>query len=48
VFNARSGIRYWQPRPGFLGEYQIVIIDLEKMTKKTFKIVIVPGRNSIK
>jgi PKD repeat protein len=39
------GIFYWQPGPGFIGEYQLVFISREKngeLTKKTIKTSIMP------
>jgi len=47
-FDSRDGVFYWQPGPGFLGEYQFVIIDFGKSTKKTIKVAIVPARDSMK
>ena len=43
-----DGMLFWQPGPGFLGEYQFVIIDFGKSTKKTIKVAIVPARDSMK
>jgi hypothetical protein len=47
-FDSRDGVLYWQPGPGFLGEYQFVIVDKEKMIRKTVKVKIVPNMNSNK
>jgi hypothetical protein len=47
-FDPRDGVLYWQPGPGFLGEYKFVIIDKEKMMRKTIKITIVADRGSNK
>jgi hypothetical protein len=47
-FDSRDGAFFWQPGPGFLGEYQFVIIDKEKTIRKTIKIMIVPARESNK
>jgi hypothetical protein len=47
-FDPLDGVLYWQPGPGFLGEYKFVIIDKEKMMRKTIKIMIVTDRGSNK
>jgi hypothetical protein len=39
-FDARDGILFWQPGPGFLGEHQFVIVDYVSMIRKTIKITI--------
>jgi len=39
-FDPVDGVLYWQPGPGFLGEYTFVVVDNETKTKKTVKVVI--------
>jgi hypothetical protein len=41
-FDSVDGVFYWQPGPGFLGEYTFVIVDTETMTKRTIKVRITP------
>ncbi len=38
--DARDGILYWQPGPGFSGEYRFVIVDREAGTKKSILVTI--------
>jgi len=40
-FDNVDGVFYWQPGPGFLGEYQIIIVDTELKTIRTIRIKIV-------
>jgi hypothetical protein len=44
-FDAGRGVFYWQPGPGFIGEYRFVFINKEqgKFKKKAVKVVIKPG-----
>ncbi len=41
-FDPVDGVLYWQPGPGFLGEYTFVIVDTETRTKRTIKVTITP------
>ncbi len=46
TLDTERGIFYWQPGPGFIGQYQLVFISREEengeLTKKTIKISIMP------
>jgi len=39
-FDPDDGVLYWQPGPGFFGEFRFVIIDNQSRMKKTIKVVI--------
>ena len=48
-FDSRNGVLYWQPGPGFLGEYEIVFLRNEAgggSSRRTVKITIVPKDDS--
>jgi hypothetical protein len=39
-FDSRNGILFWQPGPGFSGEYRFVIVDREAGIKKSILVII--------
>lgn len=41
-FDPFDGVLYWQPGPGFLGEFEFVVIDRQTATKRGLKIAIHP------
>jgi photosystem II stability/assembly factor-like uncharacterized protein len=42
TFDAERGVLYWQPGPGFLGDYEFIFVDGDRNTKKAIKIRIGP------
>ena len=42
TFDAERGTLVWQPGPGFLGDYQFILMDLTAGSKRNFKIRIRP------
>jgi hypothetical protein len=38
TFDAERGVLYWQPGPGFLGDYEFIFLDSHRNTKKAVKI----------
>jgi hypothetical protein len=42
TFDFGRGVLYWQPGPGFLGDFDFIILDKTRNTKKTIKIHIAP------
>jgi hypothetical protein len=47
-FDSSVGAFYWQPGPGYLGEYKFVFIDKEKAMRQVISIRIIPERGSDK
>jgi Leucine-rich repeat (LRR) protein len=46
TFDAERGVLYWQPGPGFLGDYDFVFVDCGRKTNKAVKIRIGLSRKS--
>jgi hypothetical protein len=42
TFDATQGILYWQPGPGFLGDFDFIFVDKTRNTRKTVKVHIDP------
>jgi hypothetical protein len=40
TFDAERGVLYWQPGPGFLGDYDFIFVDNDRNTKTAVKIQI--------
>ncbi len=41
-FDSRDGVLYWQPGPGFLGEYELIFVDKRTNVRRTVQIHIHP------
>jgi hypothetical protein len=42
TFDPKTGALFWQPGPGFRGEYDFLLVDFVRRTRRSFKISILP------
>ena len=42
TLDGKHGIFYWQPGPGFLGDYDLVFVDLQRRLRKRVRITVLP------
>ncbi|MCP4215611.1 MAG: hypothetical protein GY765_13235 [bacterium] len=44
TFNEERGIFYWQPGPGFLGEFKMMLVNISARTRKMIRITVAPSK----